>query len=875
MVNEKPGAITESAAPIPAWETRVTSIGSATAAQPVAETIRRPRVLLVPNAASWIIGQMAEQITKRFSDRFEFWLLTDKMIRLRPDLVRALAPAMDFMFPLTDKGAHLLRQAMKPFTLPSLLWIHHVSNWGPTMREAVETSDEVIVCTPEWGNEVGGRCRVETAVTVVPHGVDLASFRRLPRQRRRLGMPEDAFVAGFVGSKTSNLDEGRKGVDILMAALHSLRERVPRLHVAFLGLGWETEVRRLRAENISAHYVGFLPQARLAEFYSSIDAYVMTSRIEGGPCTVLEAMACETPVVATRVGLVPRTIEDGRNGFSTPIDDFEMIADRLGRIAESADLARSIGAAARKTVDPDVAWSHVLDRLEAPLTRMAARSRRLSSDIPVSQASASRLRGGVHAADGLLWAAASFCQRMVSARVACLMVKACLAESRVTDVLRGIGLVTRLSFRPYRRVATAAERSKDRVKAAPHGPCVFYNHTSQISGAERMLLLTLGHLPEHAKDAALICPADGPLRARAEAMGIKWYPAPALNARFTRNPLETIGYAISAAAAIRGLRRMLIDLSPDLVHANSVRAGMVATISTLGSGVPVIWHVHDILPRHPVTTLVRFIARRCGRVHVLGCSQAAARSVLQGDSTGQPERLTVIHNGIDVERFSSAGGDRQATRRSFGFDDDSFIVGIVGQITPRKGHLTLLKAFALLRLSVPHARLVVAGAPLFNRDHKYLDTLRREAERRDLDNYVRFAGPREDVPAVMRALDLLVLSSELEPFGLVLPEAMIMGTPVLATRSGGPEEIIEHGVNGHLAPVGDVTALAEALVELAANPALRAAYSEQGPMSVKNRFSSETYMQKLCELHSRLQGAHHRRAEQSDPALIGMDGEAY
>ena len=80
----------------------------------------KPRVLILPNVASWIVGQMAVHIARRFQDDYEFWFLTDKMIRLRPDLVRTLLPELDFIFPLTDKSYKLLRAAAGPMAPATL-----------------------------------------------------------------------------------------------------------------------------------------------------------------------------------------------------------------------------------------------------------------------------------------------------------------------------------------------------------------------------------------------------------------------------------------------------------------------------------------------------------------------------------------------------------------------------------------------------------------------------------------------------------------------------------------------------------------------------------------------------------------------------------
>ena len=160
----------------------------------------------------------------------------------------------------------------------------------------------------------------------------------------------DAFVIGFIGNKTSNYDEGRKGLDTLEIVAREARRSIPNLHVCF-GLGWMKKCEFQR-QGISANYTGFIPQSWLPAFYSSIDVHLVTSRIEGGPVTVLEAMACETPVVTTRVGLVPHTIVDGKNGFSADVGDINSLVRQLGELARSNEFCRHLGASARASVYP-------------------------------------------------------------------------------------------------------------------------------------------------------------------------------------------------------------------------------------------------------------------------------------------------------------------------------------------------------------------------------------------------------------------------------------------------------------------------------------------------------------------------------------------
>jgi glycosyltransferase involved in cell wall biosynthesis len=408
----------------------------------------KPRVLIVPNVSSWIIGQMALRIVRRFEDKYEFWMLTDKMIRLRPDLVRVLVQSVDFIFPLTDKSFQLLRAAVQPQPLPpSIFWLHHVTSWNPSMCAAAGGAEELIACTSEWKSKIKEQFP-HHPVTVVPHGVDADFFHRVESQRARFGIPETSFVVGFIGNKTSNRDQGRKGLDTLATVVRGARSLIGNLHVCFLGLGWDDEVRQFRSQGISANYTGFLPQSLLPAFYSSIDVNLLTSRIEGGPVTVLEAMACETPVLATRVGLVPTTIVDGENGFSVPIGAIGSMVVRLRQLSESKAFCRRMGSAGRATVHPRLSWDVTLAQLEAPLARMQARCTRIrTSTSPAALCIAAQLTAAVHTMDGLLWAMVSCWQSLLSPSVAARMIGSCWEGFETMDVLRGLGLITGCAFR--------------------------------------------------------------------------------------------------------------------------------------------------------------------------------------------------------------------------------------------------------------------------------------------------------------------------------------------------------------------------------------------------------------------------------------------
>ena len=178
-------------------------------------------------------------------------------------------------------------------------------------------------------------------------------------------------------------------------------------------------------------------------------------------------------------------------------------------------------------------------------------------------------------------------------------------------------------------------------------------------------------------------------------------------------------------------------------------------------------------------------------------------------------------------------------------------MGSIGQLTPRKGQLELIDAFARARAS--GATLLIVGAPLFNRDGEYALRLEQAAKAPGVAGRVRMLGPRSDIGAIMQALDLLIVNSTTEPFGLVILEAMACGTPVLAAAVDGIPEIIEHGRNGWLVPPKDEGALAEAIIHLSCQPELRARLAKQGKQHVAAHFSADRYINELQAFyHSRV-----------------------
>ena len=374
---------------------------------------------------------------------------------------------------------------------------------------------------------------------------------------------------------------------------------------------------------------------------------------------------------------------------------------------------------------------------------------------------------------------------------------------------------------------------------------LFYNHTGKLSGAERVLMLALGRLDRERFDATAVCP-PGPLAHELDAAGIPRLEINELTARLTMRPDRLAASVWSLVRTIIALRSAIRSTGPDVVHANSVRAGIAALFATAGTKMPVIWHIHDELKPHPLTTLIRQMARS-RRFRGLAVSEATAETFAGG--TRLRDRVAVVRNGVDVNAIDNS--PRADLRTELRLPQDSFHFGLIGQITPRKGQLELIEAFARLRGSIPNAHLVLVGSPLFNRDEEYLQQLRHRVVELKLGERIHFLGQRADAIGIMKDLDVIVMNSKSEAFVMVAIEAMACRTPVIATDVGGTREMLENEQNGILLPVGDENLLVTAMERIHAHPELRQRYTANGRRLVETYLNTDRFIKEVDAVLSR------------------------
>ncbi len=368
------------------------------------------------------------------------------------------------------------------------------------------------------------------------------------------------------------------------------------------------------------------------------------------------------------------------------------------------------------------------------------------------------------------------------------------------------GVVER--HRAVHREALAPDSAERRMRV------VYLDHVAQLSGGELALLRLVPHLSE--VEPHVILAEDGPLADALAQAGISTEVLPmAERARGLRKRGVTprtlpLGAVLGTAVYILRLALRLRRLQPDLVHTNSLKAGVYGSITARLAGVPVVWHVRDriatdYLPAAAVWML-RVMTRRLTAA-VIANSLATMKTL---DPRAGP---TIIPSAVNEALAASAAHELSSP--------GPLMVGMIGHLAPWKGQDLFLRAFADA-FPDGDTRCVLVGAALFGEDD-FEQRLRELSGELGLGARAEFRGFQSDIRSELARMDMLVHASLIpEPFGQVVVEGMAARVPVVAADAGGPAEIVDHDVNGVLYPIGDQVALARAMRELADDDERRA-----------------------------------------------------
>ncbi len=336
---------------------------------------------------------------------------------------------------------------------------------------------------------------------------------------------------------------------------------------------------------------------------------------------------------------------------------------------------------------------------------------------------------------------------------------------------------------------------------------------SRIGGAEVLTASFSGWLRDRGDQVHIFCPRGRPF--------VEY-----LSTRFIE-PVTWKTYGKLDPLTIVKLAGLARGLQADVIHTHLSTASLLGALAGRLARIPTVAHVHGM----------NSAACYKSSTYVIAVSEAVKRHLT---SQGVPElRVSVVHNGIDLSAFTPI--DKAVAKSGAGYGPDELLVGVFGRLSPEKGQHVALEVFAQLIEKYPGTKLLIVG------DGKQREALEAQVRELGAAADVIFTGFQNDVKSLMSACDVVVVPSLREGFGLAAVEAMALGIPVAASKTGGLPEIVQDGVTGILVDTGSPRSLLAAMGKLLSDPGLRQAMGEAGRARAIENFDREKQFRLLRE----------------------------
>lgn len=298
--------------------------------------------------------------------------------------------------------------------------------------------------------------------------------------------------------------------------------------------------------------------------------------------------------------------------------------------------------------------------------------------------------------------------------------------------------------------------------------------------------------------------------------------------------------------AIKGVRALIKKYNPDIVYAHSSKAGAIARAADIGLRNRCVYNPHgwafnmrcSAKKKAMYTAIEKIAAPFCDKIICI--SDAEKQSALD-KKICREDKLQVIFNGVDIESYEN--GVRDAIKRKdLNIPEDAFVVGMVGRMSPQKAPDVFVKMAKQVKDEVPNAHFIIVG------NGNQEDEIRKYAEDNGFSNSLHITGWVDNPMSYVELFDVACLLSRWEGFGLALPEYMMAGKPIVASRVDAIPNIIRNGENGLLVEVDDDIGASKAVLRILREDGLRKKIVAQGLEDVHNRFNAR----RVSEEHSKL-----------------------
>ncbi|WP_040337347.1 glycosyltransferase family 4 protein [Candidatus Blastococcus massiliensis] len=369
----------------------------------------------------------------------------------------------------------------------------------------------------------------------------------------------------------------------------------------------------------------------------------------------------------------------------------------------------------------------------------------------------------------------------------------------------------------------------------PDGAVVAVHPHADLYGSDRMFLESVATL---APGATVVLPKRGPLLTELDGRNLSYEvrPFPVLRKVELRTPWKVFVFLLQFVRSVIVSTAWLRSRRTSVLYVSTVAAPQWLIAGRL-SGARVVCHVHESEPQMSRISSAVLLAPLLAAHLVIANSEDCLTWITSSLGRRTARRCQVIYNGVrEPAPEAVPSTDRASTRRS---------VVVVGRLAARKGQDVAIAATALVRNAGYDVQLTLVGDG-YPGYEDYVDGLRALAVAEDVGEAIEFVGFQDPVEYVAAA-DVVLVPSRVEPFGLVAVEALLLGRPVVASRVGGLQEIIEDGRTGLLVDPDDPRALADAIIRLLSDPATATRLGLAGQADARARFSMEAYSATLSQ----------------------------
>jgi glycosyltransferase involved in cell wall biosynthesis len=351
-------------------------------------------------------------------------------------------------------------------------------------------------------------------------------------------------------------------------------------------------------------------------------------------------------------------------------------------------------------------------------------------------------------------------------------------------------------------------------------------------GAETVLLNIVNNLDENEYHSIVVLLRTG------------W-----LHQQLKKNAISTILLKSLHSYDLSFLIRLWLNVKErkvDLIHSHLPDVNLYSCLAGFAARIPIVTTYHGS-PTEPQGRINSY-GLKYPLIRTLSTRIVAVSDWLKDDlvktARFPPKKLKTIYNGVDWKRFDLPSNS-MTKRKELNIAPDEKVVGMVANLRPAKGYEYFIRAAAIIAEDTPKVKFLVIG----EEEETVRKTITREIDALGLTDKVILLGFREDVPELLKLLDVFVLSSVSEGLSIATIEAMAAGIPTVVTKSGGPQEVVLDGRTGFLAPPKDEKSLAEKVLLLLGNRELAASMGQEAQARVKARFGIDTMIENYETLY--------------------------